>query len=287
MQYKPLTVQVPKMLLLLFMPLMITVCSAKTTPHKPSPASTDVFVNQRLKNFYSWLNAPWTDEDAPYQAIRERIDTVLDKSSQPTMIVNSYQAESKKSPTDPKALFAYCYSAFKATELPNGISDTQFDSKFDALYTPIANAALHLPHTYNYARLVFLGDSRYNSAAPDLIPIGKRLFEHSPKDADVEYAFARMLVFSKNPTDINLAISHQQNLARRFPNDPRTDKLLGIIYYRKAWLSHSQTEADKSIAAYRRAYELSPQDKATQHFGEITIKFIQDLKAQWKVAGTG
>lgn len=245
-------------------------------------SSTKTSINKNVANFYLWLNAPWTDDDSTYQSLRSDIDISLTKADHPAQKAEKYEEQYKKTPTNAKALFGYCYSAYKASELPNGINKSQFDAKFDDLYTLIAKSKLPLPHTYNYARLVFLGASRYHSAGPKLISVGTRLFKHKPSDDEVEYALSTMLTFSSIKKERDQAILYQHDLASRFPSDPRTYRLLGIIYYRMAWLSHSQLEADKSIAAYEREYELSRQDTETQREGKTIVNFIQHLKLQWK-----
>lgn len=254
-------------------------------PSPASPASDRAEAQAQLNAYYSWLNAPWTDDDAPYAAIRISVDKAVAKAAKPSEIVQDYKRKFINSPANAKLLFAYCYFAFKSSETPNGISKSQFQSEYDNFYTANSDRRLSLPHAYNYIRLAFLGDSHYNSNSPFLTPLGKRLVKHSPEDADVQYALAKLLTYSDSSADRSLGAKYQQELAQRFPADPRTYYLLGSIHYRRAWLTHSQAEADLSIAAYQRSYKLSPQDKATQREGEITIKFVEDLKAKWKFAG--
>jgi len=239
--------------------------------------------NERMETYESWLNAPWTDNDAAYRDLRRAIDSSLVNSSHPAAIVQQYEDQFRRSPTDPKALFAFGYSSLKAADVPNGIGWTQSRLKLGGLYLPIAASRIRPPHTYNFARLGFLVVADIHSLP--LINIGKRLLKHSPNDDEVEYYLATALTFSKVSTERNLAMSYQHDLARRFPDSPRSYRLLGLIYYRTAWLNHSQTDADKSIAAYRRVLELSPKDQTTRSETEVIIKFIQNLQAQWKQNG--
>ena len=269
-------------IVLLFTAFITLACLSRTSS-AATPESTRLFVKKRIATFYSWLNAPWTGNDAPYQTLRDNIDIALAKASHPTEIVQTYENQFTKTPTDSKVLFAYAYSTYKVTELPNGISYSLSHLNFGGVYDSIASAKNYPPHTYNYARLAFLENASLKNSK--LISIGKRLLKHSPNDDEVEYALATVLIFSEAPADHTLAVSYQQDLVRRFPNDQRPYRLLGLIHYRTAWLTHSQAEADKSIAAYQRAFELSPKDKTTQSEGEMTIKFIQNLKTQWKQNG--
>jgi tetratricopeptide (TPR) repeat protein len=277
------SIQATKTAVLFLIALVTIICHTPSASSAAPQESTRSFVAKRVRNFNAWLNAPWTDSDVIYRDLRSMIDIDLTKSSNPAIIVQRYEDQFRRNSTDPKALFAFVYCAFKASEIPNGISKMQFESKFDDLYTSISNAKIQAPQTYNYARLVFLGSAPYND--PTLINIGKRLLKQSPNDDEVEYALATVLTFSKVPADRNLAINYQQDLAKRFPNDSRTYRLLGIINYRTAWLNHSQMDADKSIAAYQRALDLSPQSGTTRSEYKTIIKFIRNLQAQWKQSG--
>ena len=199
------------------------------------------------------------------------------------MIVQQYEDQFRKSPADPKALFTFAYSSLKAAEVPNGIGWAQSRLKLDNLYILVAASRIRPPHTYNFARLGFLVVADLND--PTRISIGERLLKQAPNDDQVEDYLARALTFSKVPTNRSLAVSYQQDLARRFPDSPRSYRLLGLICYRTAWLNHSQADADKSIAAYRRVLELSPRDQTTRSETEVIIRFIQRLQAQWKQSG--
>lgn len=271
----------PLILLLVALSAMVylVICPSAAGP----TGSVAKNANQRIETYDAWLNAPWTDNDTPYNDLRRAIDSALVNSSHPAVIVQQYEDQFRKSPTDPKALFAYGYASLKAADVPNGIGWAQSQLKLDDLYLPIAAARLRPPHTYNFVRLGFLAVADLNN--PARISIGKRLLKHSPDDDEVEYYLARALNFSKVPADRNQAVSYQQDLARRFPNSPRPYRLLGLIYYRTAWLNHSQADADKSIAAYQRAFELSPKTQADRSENDAIIKFIQNLQAQWKQSG--
>lgn len=271
----------PLILLLFALPIVMRLVE------RPSAAGPSVSAgknaSQRIETYDAWLNAPWTDNDAPYGDLRRTIDIALVSPSNPAAVVQKYEDQFRKSPTDLKALFAFGYASLKATEVPNGISRAESQVNLDALYLPIAASRIRPPHTYNFTRLGFLAVADLNN--PARINIGKRLLKHAPNDDEVEYYLANALNFSKAPTDRNQAMSYQQDLARRFPDSLRPYRLLGLIYYRTAWLNHSQADADRSVAAYRRVIELSPQDQTTRSDTEVIIKFIQSLQAKWKQGG--
>ncbi len=265
------------LIMLLVTGITMTLASHASTEsdRKQAQASMDAY--------HAWLNAPWTDDDRPYATLRAEIDAAVLKTDKPIEFVRSYQKRSISQPSNPKLLFAYCYSIHKALSQANGLSykDEQFG--YPDFFYDLARRKVHIPRTYNCVRLSFLRNAFVKDQGT--IKAGKRLLERTPDDAAVKYALAIILVYSDVPANRNLAADYQRSLAQRIPNDPRTYYLLGSIHYRQAWLTHSQAEADLSIAAYKRAYARSPQDAATQREGEMLFQFIEDLKAKWKKNG--
>ena len=239
-----------------------------------------ISANNRLNTYYSWLNSPWSNDDTIYQTLRNKIDLNLAKSSAPMLVVQQYKAKYEKKTTDPQALFAYCYSVYKTTGSNKGANYIQSQINSGILYKTIAYSHVQIPHTYNYARLAFLETAFFRS--PRLISVGKRLIKHSPGDNEVEMALATVLTFSTAPADRSLALKYQQDLATRFPKQPGPYQLLGLLYYRTAWLNHSQEDANKSVAAYQQALDLSPKNNESSSEYRDIIDFIKNLQVQWK-----
>ncbi len=235
---------------------------------------------KRIASYYAWLDAPWSGDDTLYQNIRAQIDRSLAGGQDAEAIYHHYQDQAVQKPTDPKAVFGLTYAAYRAEMTPSALDKTQIEHDLGNLYLTIAYRRASLPNTYDYARLAFVSNA-YNNADPKMKDIGLRLFQRDPNDHDVEYHLAAVLNSSKDSADRQQAVKYEEDLARRVPNDPRIYRLLGMIYYNTAYLQHSQTEADASIAAYQRYLQLAPPDKETRNQISATIEFVQQLKERW------
>ena len=239
-------------------------------------------VHERLKAYYAWMNAPWTDDDQPYQRLRSNIDRAMASGQNFAAVSAPYQKGATQNPPDFEAQFAYYYAVYKAVTTPGDDSEAEKNFKLDNFYSSITITP-H-PHTYNYVRLAFFSELQY---LPDslLIGVGRRLLKHDPKDADVEYALAKALNYGPNATDRAQAMAYQQDLAHRRPNDPRTYRLLADIYYRTAWLNHNQADAERAVAAYQRSLEVAPASHEEQGGIAASIQFIRQLEARWRTGG--
>lgn len=125
---------------------------------------------------------------------------------------------------------------------------------------------------------MFLQES-LGSPDPELIGVGKRLLARTPNDYEVEYALAVMANISAKPSDRSQAVVYQQDLAQQFSRDPRQYLLLAAIHRTNAIRSHSQTEAEASIAAFQQYAALAPGFRA-----DIAdkIRLMRALQAMWR-----
>lgn len=228
-----------------------------------------------LARDYAWFNVPWTGNDQPYQNIRSEIDQALAKGQKPASVLQKYRTFAQQQPNSPQAIFGYGYAVYEAETLPKGLNEAevfQDSCKVSELWMKV-----HGPHTYDYARLMFLHES-LSSPTPDLIAVGKRLLARSPNDYEVEYGLATMASVSLKPTERAQALIYQQDLAQRFPNDPRQYRLLAEIYRGDAARTHSEAQAARSIAAYERYLALAPQFQAKT---ENDIRLMKELQVMW------
>ena len=249
-------------------------------PIGAAPATpSQIAVGASLKAHYAWMNAPWTEDDSPYQAVRDTIERVLSSGRKPADVVKQYQTGTTQRPSDPVAKFGYYYAADRAENVPNGISNLEA-WKADGDFNSSVEKHL-LPHTYNYARLAFLRNAR-EVGDIHVIGVGRRLLKQDPQDSSVEYALARVLTYSDTPSDFVQAVTLQKDLARRFPNSPKTAWLLGDIYYHTAYRSHSQADAERSVVAYQHALDVAPPTPEMRNAVRVTVLFIRQLEARWK-----
>lgn len=254
---------------------LISLPPTAAAPQTPS----QIAVGASLKAHYAWMNAPWTEDDRPYQALRDTIERALSSGRKPADVVKQYQTAAAQRPADPLAKFGYYYAADRAENVPNGISNVEA-WKADGDFESSLKKHL-LPHTYNFVRLEFFRGV-YGASDVHLIGVGRRLLKQDPKDTSVEYALATVLTYSDAPGDFAQAVALQQDLARRFPNSLKTAWLLGDIYYHTAYRTHSLADAERSVAAYQHALDVAPPTPEMRNAVRVTVLFIRNLEARWK-----
>lgn len=208
-----------------------------------------------LHTYYAWINAPWSEDDQPYQRIREAIDQAVTSEKKPADILKQYQAIFSKSPSDYQAQFGYYYAAYKYASAPN-IYDNHIGLEVLGNLSTTIIRKPH-PHTYNYARLVFLCD-QYNYVDPNLKAVGIRLVRRDPSDYDVKFYTVSTLAASSVPSDRVLAITYAQDLIQRYPKKASSYSLLASVHY-QSWLRKKDPhEASEAIAGYQQYLRLAP-----------------------------
>ncbi len=251
---------------------LVPVSAAALTPFQ------DAAAKNRWTIYHAWINAPWTADDRPYQALRDTIEQALAGGRKPADVVNDYQKAAKQQPGNALARFGYYYALYQAAIMPN-FANQEEGQKVGDLYLSIIKSPP--PHTYNYSRLAFLCQ-KYSLNDVNTINIGRRLLKQDPKDTSVEYALATVLAYSDAPADFAQAVALQKDLARRFPDSPKTAWLLGDIYYHTAYRSHSQADAERCIAAYQHVLDVAPPTPETRNNVRVTVLFIRNLETRWK-----
>lgn len=229
--------------------------SINSQPSQKSSATQQALSKQHLEKLYASLNAPWADDDRPYQNIRSSIEKALAQGQSTAALLQQYETPARRQPHDAKALFGWGYAAYWAATAPSTISESQAHQELGDVYLAIGR--IQVPHTFNYARLRFLNIA---CIVPDqeLTPIGKRMLQHDPNDYDVKYYLASVLSVSRVPTDRQQSVAYAQDLIRQHPSMPSVYSLLGSIYY-EAWHRDKRKEdAEQSVAAYRHYLQLAP-----------------------------
>lgn len=137
--------------------------AAPPTPAQVARARAD------LRIYYAWINAPWTEDDQPYQRIRDSVDWALSSGQKPPDILKQYQVALAKAPDDYRVQFGYYYAAYKDATAP-GANDPNIGLQIlGDLFIKLIRR--QYPHTYNYARLAFLC-GQYNWIDPELKAVG-------------------------------------------------------------------------------------------------------------------
>lgn len=223
-----------------------------------------------LKTYYGWINAPWTEDDQPYQRIRDSVDRALADGHKPPDLLKQYQAALAKAPSDYQAQFGYYYAAYKAATAP-GANDPNIGLQIlGHLSTALIKSPY--PHTYNYARLAFLC-GQYNWIDPKMKSLALRLVRRDPNDYDVKFYAVSTLAANPAPADRALAVAYAQDLTQRYPKKPSVYGLLASLHY-QAWLrTKDRNEAAHAIAGYRQYLQLAPPDfKFRKQAGEYIMQ---------------
>ncbi len=250
---------------------MIALAPGQSVAAPPTPAQV-ARARADLRTYYAWINAPWTEDDQPYQRIRDSVDRALADGQKPTDLLKQYQAALVKAPGNYRAQFGYYYAAYKGATAA-GASNSNIGLQI------LGNLFINLirrqyPHTYNYARLAFLC-GQYNWIDPELKAVGLRLVRRDPSDYDVKFYTVSTLGGSPVPADHDLAVAYAQDLIRRYPRKPSVYGLLAFVHY-QAWLREKDPkEAAQAIAGYQQYLQLAPPDFK---FREQAKRYIAQLQ---------
>lgn len=235
---------------------MIALAPGQSVAAPPTPAQV-ARARADLRTYYAWINAPWTEDDQPYQRIHDSVDRALADGQKPPDLLKQYQAALAKAPGDYRAQFGYYYAAYKDATAP-GTNDPNIGLQILGQLSTVLIRSPH-PRTYNYARLAFLCD-QYNWINPKLKAIGLRLVRYDPGDYDVKFYTVSTLEGSSVPADRALAVTYAQDLTRRYPKKPSAYSLLASVHY-QAWLrTKDPKEAAQAITGYQQYLQLAPPD---------------------------
>lgn len=238
----------------------------------PTPAQV-AQARQDLQIYYSWINAPWTDNDQPYQRIRLNIDQAISQGANPFVLVKQRQKELEKAPQDFQAQFAYYHTAYQAVTWPKRADDRGFDVLLLGNLSTAIIRAPH-PHTYNYVRLEFLC-GQYNFNNPKLKAVGLRLVHRDPNDYDVKYYTNNILVVSPSPADHAIALKYANDLVKNYPKMASPHAMAGYIHY-QSWLrTKNKQEADEAVSQYQQYLRLAPAKARFRQQAENLIKQMQ------------
>ena len=229
--------------LLVLAPLPTAALPTRTQPQTPRNWTT----------VWGWATASWGGDDRPYRQIRATIDNASSGGRKPQELMDFYETAARKAPNDPEAQFRWAYAAYKAALTVNyNTGERLLGDPRDAL------VLAPFPHSYEYARLIFLTEDYAVMLVYQLTPVGKRLLRRNPNDYEVKYGTARDLMFSRNPADRQLALKYIEELIRERPERPHPRELLGLFYYQRWQVSRSRDDAGRAIAAYQQYLQCAP-----------------------------
>jgi hypothetical protein len=230
----------------------------------PSTAESRKDAGDMLNRYRNWLNSKWTDDDAPYAAIRAEIDAKINRGVSPDAIANSVKEISNqgfnnpKAYVDPKVVFTYYYAKYQSTIPAKQVEDPYLVGGLKNIFIIVANHAQEIPHTYNFARLVYLiGEINYFDYTYYL-QLGGRLYQKDPNDARIEGTYGQLLFSSGTPENRKRAFELAEDEKKRHPKLAISYAGLGYLYYCRALEQHNVSDAKRSISEYQQYLRIEP-----------------------------
>ncbi len=201
----------------------------------------------------SWTTESWAGDNRPYKEAREQINKAVADKQDPSTLVKQYEVLAQQKPYDPKPEYRYAYATYRAAIEAKPFNASSLISVRDALQRGFP------PHAYDYTRLRFLVESTL-FANKSLIPVGKRLLSHDPKDVSVEYNLIKVLTCSVVASDKEEAVKYAQDLVRARPENADYHATLAGAYLSIWFRSKDSTLANKAMTEYRQYLQLAPAD---------------------------
>jgi len=201
--------------------------------------------------YRDWCASPIVPgDDSPYDAIKHFIDKDA-KSGRPAVEADyqKYKAAYLKSPRNLEYLYGYIYSADQIHELYyNWPSTDEYYDISTGIFTVIYKKQVKVPHTFAWARLVFIV-----MPGSDAAGMGERLMALAPNDDEIKYVAAIDLAYYSEDLAVRekgIDIAKGQ-IAKH--NDGDSNANLGSVYSYLYFWTHDLKYVDLGIEAYNTA----------------------------------
>ncbi len=199
----------------------------------------------------SWTIESWAGDNRPYKEAREQINKAVADKQDLKALIKQYEVLAQQKSSDPKPEYRYAYAAYRAAIEAKPFDANSLISIRDALQRGFP------PHAYDYTRLRFLVESTL-FANQSLIPVGKRLLSHDPKDVSVKYNLIKVLTCSVTASDKEEAVKYAQDLLLAKPENANYHATLAGAYLSIWFRSKDNSLANKAIAEYQQYLQLAP-----------------------------
>ena len=220
----------------------------------------------------SWTNAAWTADDKPYAELRAKIDQQAFDGPHAAALTYAYEKALLKHPNDVDAQFAYFYAAYLALKLPGGMAEQEASQRTSDMFVEVITHP-H-PHTYNYARLVYLCESQ-DMPFPALVPLGKRLMLRDPNDLPVELAQVDNLAYSPRPNERIESLALAERLVKGHPDKASALYSLASAHL-AAWIhNRSKQNADETYDAVQNYLRVAPQNDYGRVEARVMLQFLR------------
>jgi hypothetical protein len=230
----------------------------------PYTAASRKIASEGIARYKNWLNSEWTDDDTPYAAIRADIDAKIKRGISTDTILGSikgmpdHELYNSKTPVDPKLVFTYYYAKYQSAIPARQVEDRHLVGDLKDIYIIVKNHSDQIPHTYNFARLVYLiGEINYFDYTYYL-QLGGRLYQKDPNDARIEGTYGQLLFSSGTPENRKRAFELAEDEKKRHPKLAISYAGLGYLYYCRALEQHNVSDAKRSISEYQQYLRIEP-----------------------------
>lgn len=221
---------------------------------------------------WDWTKATWTEDDAPYQAIVDKIEYDLHHGKTAHAVVTNYHALEEYHSQDPLAVFAWGAAKWRSSCWVS--SNVASDWDLSALPDELADVYPQ-PHTYNYVRLRFLVQADGNPM-PELQSVGERLLAHDPKDVDVQWQLIKVLRRIQYPAQNAEAIKIAQALVDKKPTEMMyRQALTNCLIDRYNNIGHKAADAETAITGCK---DYIAHADSTDPLVPVYAKYIPELK---------
>ena len=227
---------------------------------------------------YAWTKEAWTGSDAPFLQLRESIDKKIGAASKAQLpaLVARYRKQAEAQPNDAEAQFAWGYAAYQAYGAGYEIPETYRGMR------PISLALYRAPspHSYQYARLLFLTTMLWKVEDYKLRELAGRLLKRNPNDYVVKYAADGTLKTRLSAADRQVALSYAKDLVQLKPQYAKSYAALGSAYMSVCLYDDDRSACDQSLEAYDKFYRMAPPTGDLKIGIDHWIKRVKDHRAK-------
>ena len=232
-------------------------------------------VKQFIPTNWDWTKEKWIGDDAPY--IKAYKELAADyKTSEPYELLDRCRAAYEKHPNDPMALYRW---SLVSTWLPERMQTTWNDTPLLKAYTKVPS-----PHNYTYTLQHFLAEGK-KIGEVNLIPVGKRLLQATPKYISIKTTLLVIMSASQRLEDQKQAVVYAEEMHRDYPDKIITLSYIGETYTSLWYSTQNREDAEHSIAAYEEYLRLTPAtDSMIPWMKNLVTTLEQQIAEQDKAA---
>lgn len=209
---------------------------------------------------WNWMADQWTGSDRPYADTKVAINAIAKNGGLNRAVLAAYQEQARRNPKDSTAQYRWGY-AFE-TALNDGTSigtvvqnlDTSLDIAWGLQQVPS-------PHSYEYTRLLFLNSAKRSMYK--LIPLARRLLQHTPDDYAVEFFLCKGLASATTLEGKEEALAYAQKLIKKYPNRGGPYGALAEVYSAQ-WEKGDVQSGPLAMAAYQKYLSMPPKGLTPQ-----------------------